>query len=71
MLMEETLMIDDVRAENEQKWQKATNKVIADDLVKNIEKLLGGKSTYYVCSDLKTMHKKIVIEYDHEVKCNH
>ena len=59
---------DDVRAKNEEKWQEATNKVIANNLVDNLEKLLNGKATYWECSDLKTKHKKIVIEYDHETK---
>ena len=45
-----------------------TSENIANNLIKNVESLLGGKATYYECSDLKTRHKKIVIEYDHENK---
>tara|TARA_B100002019_G_C20790025_1_gene366196 strand:+ start:294 stop:488 length:195 start_codon:yes stop_codon:yes gene_type:complete len=43
-------------------------KIAVDIQVDNICKLLNGKATYYECSDLKTMHKKIVIEYAHETK---
>ena len=46
-------------------WREATNRVIADNLVKSIEQLLDGTAKYYTCSDKKTQHKKIVIEYDH------
>ena len=38
---------------------------IAKNLVEKIEELLDGEAAYYVCSDKKTQHKKIVIEYDH------
>ena len=48
--------------------KKATNLCIAKNLVSNLESLLEGKAKYYHCSDLKTTHKKIVIEYDHETK---
>ena len=46
-------------------WREATNRVIADNLVKSIEQLLGGTAKYYTCSDKKNIHKRIVIEYDH------
>lgn len=58
----------DHRSKNEDNWKKATNKVIADNLVQNLEKLLNGKATYIECCDKTTTHKKIVIEYDHERK---
>lgn len=47
-------------------WKDATNKVIANNLVNNIGKLLNAKSIrYFSCSDKTSEHKKIVIEYDH------
>ena len=46
-------------------WEKATNKVIAKNLIESIEKLLDGKAHYYIVADKKTSHRKIVIEYDH------
>ena len=46
-------------------WEKATNKVIADNLVEKIEQLLDGKAHYYTCCDKKTQHKRIVIDYEH------
>ena len=49
-------------------WKEATNKVIADNLVKSIEQLLEGKATHYYCSDRTTYHEKIVIEYNHQSK---
>ena len=58
----------DVRAENEEKWRKATNKQIAENLVQKIEELLDGKASYYYCSDRTTHHEKIVIEFNHENK---
>ena len=48
--------------------EEETNKVIADDLVKSIEKLLCGTARYYTCCDKNTEHKKIVIEYNHTKK---
>ena len=42
-----------------------TNMNIVRNLVEKIEELLDGEAAYYVCSDKKTQHKKIVIEYDH------
>tara|TARA_B100000902_G_scaffold311249_1_gene301035 strand:+ start:257 stop:442 length:186 start_codon:yes stop_codon:yes gene_type:complete len=61
-------MTEDARARNERKWEEATNKVIANNLVENLEKLLDGKATHYVCSDKTTIHEKIVIEYNHKRK---
>ena len=61
-------MTKDPRDESEQQWKKATNKVLADQLVENLEKLLGGKATHWVCIDKKTQHEKIVIEYNHQNK---
>ncbi len=58
----------DARAENEEKWRKATNKEIAKNLVEKIEELLDGKAHYFDCSDRTTFHQKIVIEYNHENK---
>lgn len=49
-------------------WREATNKVIAANLVQNLEKLLDGKATYMICSDRTTMHEKIVIEFNHQSK---
>ena len=46
-------------------WEKATNKVIVDNLVEKIEKLLDGEAKHYIVADRKSSHKKIVIEYDH------
>ena len=46
-------------------WEEETNRVIAKNLVENIEKLLNGKAHYYIVADKKTSHRKIVIEYDH------
>jgi len=58
----------DPREENEEKWRVATNKVIAENLVENIEKLLGGEAKHYICCDRTTTHEKIVIEYNHQKK---
>lgn len=53
-------------------WKEATNKVIANNLVDNIGKLLNAKSVrYFSCSDKTSEHKKIVIEYDNKLKENH
>jgi len=60
--------VTDVRAENEEKWRVATNKVIVENLGEEIEELLDGKAHYFECSDRTTYHKKIVIEYDHTEK---
>ncbi len=49
-------------------WREATNKVIASNLVENLEKLLNGKASHYYCSDRTTKHEKIVIEFNHEQK---
>ena len=49
-------------------WEKATKKVIADNLVEKIEELLDGKAHYFECSDRTTYHNKIVIEYNHTNK---
>ena len=46
-------------------WEKATNKVIVDNLIEKIEKLLDGEAKHYIVADKKTSHRKIVIEYDH------
>ena len=34
----------------------------------NICKILGGEAKHYICTDKKTQHQKIVIEYDHKNK---
>lgn len=43
---------------------KKTDQVIADNLVKSIESLLGGKARYVTVIDKKSSHKRIVIDYD-------
>ena len=46
-------------------WEKATNKVIADNLVEKIEKLLGGKATRStVVNSRGEVKQRIIIEYD-------
>ena len=60
--------VTDIRAENEEKWRKATNKEIAKNLVEKIEELLDGKAHYFDCSDRTTFHQKIVIEFNHQNK---
>ena len=60
--------VTDVRAENEEKWQVATNKVIVENLIEKIEELLDGKAHYVECCDRTTQHNKIVIEYNHTNK---
>ena len=61
-------MIEDPRAEYEEKWKVATNKVIVENLIEKIEELLNGKATYHICCDRTTQHEKIVIEYNHKKK---
>ena len=68
MRLEVDLMSEDWRSEE---WRDENKKVAVNNLVSDLESLLNGKAKYYQCSDLKTQHRKIVIEYDHEVKCNH
>ena len=46
-------------------WRESTNKVIVENLIEHIEKLLGGEAKHYIVADRKSSHKKIVIEYDH------
>lgn len=50
------------------KWREATNKVIASNLVENLEKLLDGEAKHYFCSNKTTTHEKIVIEYNYKNK---
>jgi|TARA_B100000073_G_scaffold88079_1_gene69027 macrodomain Ter protein organizer (MatP/YcbG family) len=53
--------------ENDSK--KATNEAIARNLVDSIAKLLEARNVrYFSCSDLRTEHKKIEIEYDYKEK---
>jgi len=59
---------DNVTDNGFEPWEEETNRVIAKDLIENVEKLLCGKAHYLECSDRTTYHKKIVIEYDHENK---
>ena len=47
------------------KWREETNKVIANNLVDNLENLLNAKVRHYICVDRTSSHRKIVIEYDH------
>ena len=49
-------------------WEKPTKLNIVKNLVEKIEELLDGNAHYYVCTDKKTEHRKIVIEYDHATK---
>lgn len=49
-------------------WEEETNKVIANNLIENIEKLLGGKAKHFYVSDRTTQHEKIVIEFNHKQK---
>ena len=37
-------------------------------LLEKIAEELGGKLSYYICSDKYTEHRKIVIEYNHATK---
>ena len=60
--------MEDPRERNEQNWREATNKIIAEQMVSNLEKLLDGKATHCVCSDAKSSHEKIIIEYNHKNK---
>jgi len=46
-------------------WSKVSNEGIVDNLVKKIEELLGGEAKYYICSNNRNNHKRIVIDYDH------
>jgi len=46
-------------------------KIAVDIQVDNICTILGGTVKHISCSDLKTTHRKIVIEYDHQEKCKH
>ena len=68
MRLEVDLMSEDWRSEE---WRDENKQVTVKNLVSDLESLLNGKAKYSQCSDLKTQHRKIVIEYDHEVKCNH
>ena len=46
-------------------WEKATNKVIADNLVEKIEQLLDGKATRSIVVNSRGEVKhRIIIEYD-------
>ena len=51
-----------------EEWEKATNRVIAANLIESLEKLLDGQAKRFVCSDKTTMYEKIVIEYGHKRK---
>ncbi len=60
--------MSDVRAENEEKWRVATNKVIAENLIEQVAELLGTTVKHYTCCDRTTEHEKFVIEYNHKKK---
>ena len=46
-------------------WEKATNKVIVDNLVEKIENLLAGKATRStVVNSRGEVKQRIIIEYD-------
>lgn len=49
-------------------WREATNRIIADQMVSNLEKILNAEVKHYFCSDKNNKHEKIVIEYNHEKK---
>ncbi len=63
-----------------EKRREETNNAITSNLVDdsskfalqiqldNICRILGGEATHYICTDKKTQHQKIVIEYDHKNK---
>ena len=43
------------RQENEKNWKEETNKVIAKNLIKSVESLLGGTATYVTVIDKKVL----------------
>lgn len=59
---------DNVTENRFEPWEEETNKVIANNLIENIEKLLGGKAKHFYVSDRTTQHEKIVIEFNHKQK---
>ena len=57
MLLEDALM----KNENDDKFALEIQ-------LDNICRILGGEVKHYICTDKKTIHKKIVIQYDHKLK---
>ena len=49
-------------------WEEKTNRIIADNLIENIGRLLQGEVKHYYCSDRTTKHEKIVIEFNQTKK---
>jgi hypothetical protein len=43
-------------------------KFVVDTQLHNICKILGGEANHYICTDKKTQHEKIIIEYNHQKK---
>ncbi len=43
-------------------------KFIVQTQLHNICQILGGEANHYICTDKKTQHQKIVIEYNHQNK---
>ena len=54
----------DARAENEEKWRIATNKVIIENLTTKIMDLVGGEISYTTVVNSKgEVSKRIIISY--------
>ena len=49
-------------------WRSATNKVIAKNLLDSIETLLEADVRQCIVTDRKTMHQRIIIDYDYQDK---
>lgn len=49
-------------------WRAETNKVIVENLLDNISKLLNAEVKHYTCCDRDYVYKRIVIEYAKEKK---
>ena len=56
---------------NKSKMDDAFVKFNSEWQLDNVVKLLNGEIKHYIVTDKKTIHKKIVIEYDHQEKCKH
>ena len=46
-------------------WKEETNKVIANNLIKEVQTLLNAEVYHVLSVDKVSSHRKIVIEYDH------
>jgi hypothetical protein len=59
----------DVRAENEEKWRVATNKVIAENLIEQVAELVNGEVHHHLMVDHKgVIQRKISIIYTEDSK---